>query len=66
MKKISINVFLTVIVMILLAGMFVYFFLQLNRLDKKITAVNTTIAENATQISAIVNFFNSNANAATK
>ena len=66
MKKISVNTFLTIIVMILLAGMFVYFFLQLNRMDKKITAVNTTIVENANQISAIVNFFNSNTNAAAK
>jgi hypothetical protein len=63
MKKISVGPLLTVIVMVLLVAMFVYFFLQLNRLDKKITAVSTTVAQDSGQISAIVNFFNANANA---
>jgi len=66
MKKVSVGAFLTVIAMILIAAMFVYFFLQLNRLDKKITDANTSIAQNASQISAIVSFFNSNTNAAAK
>lgn len=63
MKKISVSSILTVIVMLLLVALFVYFFLQLNRLDKKAVAVSSTVANNASQISAVVNFFNSNVNA---
>jgi len=66
MKKTTVGPLLTIIVMVLLVGMFVYFFLQLNRLDKKLTAANTTISEDSGKISAIVNFFNSNLNAQTK
>jgi flagellar basal body-associated protein FliL len=62
MKKESVGSLLTVIVMVLLVAMFVYFFLQLNRLDKKLTDASTTVAQNSNQISAIVNFFNANAN----
>jgi len=67
MKKNLIGPLVTVIVAILVAATFVYFYVSLNRLDKKMTAVQTTIVSDSSKISAIVNFFNSNLNAsATK
>jgi len=63
MKKTFIGPLITIIVLVLLGAMFVYFYVTLNRLDKKITTVQTAIAEDSGKISAIVNFFNTNANA---
>jgi hypothetical protein len=45
--------------------MFVYFYVTLNRLEKKIMTVQTAIADDSGKISAIVNFFNANTNAQT-
>jgi len=63
MKKTLIGPILVVLAMLLLAGMFIYFYVSLNRLDKKLVAVQTAIADDSGKISAIVNFFNANANA---
>ena len=57
---------LTIIALVLLAAMFIYFYVQLNRLDKKIVAEQTVISTDTGKISAIVNFFNANTNATTK
>jgi len=65
MKKTMIGPLLTVIVMVLLAAMFVYFYVQLNRQDKKIIAAQTTISQDSAKITAIVNFLNTNLNAQT-
>lgn len=65
MKKTLIGPILVVLAMLLLAGMFIYFYVSLNRLDKKLIAVQTAIADDSGKISAIVNFFNTNANAQT-
>ncbi len=65
MKKTLIGPILTVIVLLLIGGMFVYFYMSLNRLEKQLTAINTAISEDSGKITAIVNFFNSNANAQT-
>jgi len=65
MKKTLIGPILTVLAMLLLAGMFIYFYVSLNRLDKKLIAVQTAIADDSGKISAIVNFFNANANGQT-
>ncbi len=45
--------------------MFVYFYISLNRMDKKIIAVQQAAVEDSAKISAIVNFFNSANNAQT-
>jgi len=63
MKKTLIKPLITVIVLVLVAALFLYFFLSLNRLDKKIIAQQAAISQNSTQINSIVNFFNSNLNA---
>ena len=65
MKKSIIGPLLTIIVLVLLAAMFVYFYLQLNRLDKKLVAQQTVISADSGKITAIVNFFNANTNAQT-
>ncbi len=54
---------LTIIALVIVAAMFIYFFIQLNRLDKKLIAQQTVIATDSGKISAIVNFFNANTNA---
>lgn len=56
---------LTIIALVIVAAMFIYFYIQLNRLDKKLIAQQTVIATDSGKISAIVNFFNANANAST-
>lgn len=65
MKKTLVGPLLTVLVLLLLGGMFLYFFITLNRFDKRIIAVRTATAEDAGKIAAVVNFFNANANAQT-
>jgi uncharacterized protein YoxC len=65
MKKTLVGPLLTIIAVVLVAALFVYFFVSLNRLDKKLTAVSTTVAQDSSQITAIVNFFNSNLNGQT-
>jgi hypothetical protein len=65
MKKSLIGPILAVIALALLAVMFVYFYISLNRLDKKIIAVQTVVVTDSSKITAIVNFFNSNLNAQT-
>ncbi|MHB8903792.1 MAG: hypothetical protein ACYC40_01655 [Patescibacteria group bacterium] len=64
MKKSIVGPLLTIIVLVIVAAMFVYFFIQLNRLDKKLIAQQTAISTDSAKISAIVNFFNANTNAA--
>jgi len=65
MKKTLIEPILTVIVLVLVGAMFVYFYMSLNRLDNKISAMQETIITDSGQITSIVNFFNANANAQT-
>jgi hypothetical protein len=65
MKKTFVGPLITIIVLILLAAMFIYFFISLNRMDKKITAVQQNIIDDSAKINAIVNFFNSATNAQT-
>jgi len=65
MKKTIIGPLLTVIALLLIGGMFVYFYVSLNRLEKKLTAAQTVTVEDSSKITAIVNFFNANLNAQT-
>jgi hypothetical protein len=65
MKKTLIGPILTVIALLLVGGMFVYFYISINRLDKKLMTIQTAIAQDSGKITAIVNFFNTNANAQT-
>lgn len=65
MKKTFVGPLITIIVLVLLAAMFIYFYISLNRMDKKITAVQQNIIDDSAKINAIVNFFNSATNAQT-
>lgn len=55
----------TIIFLVILAGMFTFFYVSLNRMDKKMTALQTVIADDSAKITSIVNFFNANVNAQT-
>ncbi len=63
MKKNLVGPILTIIAFALLTAIFVYFFVSLNRLEKKTVEISNATAANSGQVSAIVNFFNSNLNA---
>lgn len=65
MKKTLIGPILTVLVLVLVGAMFVYFYVSLGRLEKKFLAVQTVVVEDSGKITSIVNFFNANINAQT-
>lgn len=65
MKKTLIGPILTVLVLVLVGAMFVYFYVSLGRLEKKFLAVQTVVVEDSNKITSIVNFFNANINAQT-
>lgn len=58
MRKINLGSLLTVIVLVLLAAIFLYFFLQLRSQDKRISALRQTVGQDTGKISALVNFLN--------
>ncbi len=55
----------TIIFLLILAAMFTYFYISLNRANKKMTELQTTISQDSAKITSIVNFFNANVNANT-
>ena len=63
MRKTLVGPLLTVIAVLLVAAMFVYFYISLNKLEKKAIEIQTTAVTDAGKLSAVVNFFNSNLNA---
>lgn len=65
MKKSFIAPLLTIIALALVLGMFIYFYVSLTRMEKRLTAIQTAIVDDSGKITAIVNFFNANANAQT-
>lgn len=65
MKKSFVGPLITGIVALLIAALFVFVFITLNRMDKKIIAVQQGIVDNSAKISSIVNFINSATNAQT-
>ncbi|MFZ4631727.1 MAG: hypothetical protein ACOYL8_00800 [Patescibacteria group bacterium] len=66
MKKSLVGPIIGGIAVLLVAAMFVYVFISLNRMDKGIIAVQQTTVDDAAKISSIVNFINSASNAQTK
>jgi hypothetical protein len=62
MKKSLIAPILTVIGLVLIAAIFVYFYISLNRLESKTIALQTEISTDSNKVSAIVNFLNANTN----
>ena len=65
MKKTLIGPLLTVIGLVLIGGMFVYFYLSITKIEKKLATVQAATIEDSSKITAIVNFFNANLNAQT-
>jgi len=52
-----------IICLVVLGGLFTYFFVTLNRVDKKLDEIQTVVIQDAGRVSGIVNFFNANLNA---
>jgi hypothetical protein len=65
MRKNFIGPILGALALAAVAALFVYFYIQINRLDKKVIAVQTAVVQDSANIQGIVNFFNSNLNAQT-
>lgn len=63
MKNTMLGKVVSVIILVVLAGMLIYFYVTLNRMDKKMSELQTTTVENSNSISEVVNFFNTNINA---
>ena len=52
-----------IIFLVILGGLFTYFFVTLNRVDKKLNEIQTVVLQNSEKVGGIVNFFNANLNA---
>lgn len=65
MKKSFVTPLFTGIVLILVAAAFIFVYITLNRMDKKIITVQQSIADNSGKLTSIVNFLNSASNAQT-
>jgi len=65
MKKSLINPILTIVVLVLVGAMFVYFYVSLNHMDKRMQTIQTTASTNYKQTQSIVNFINKNISAQT-
>ncbi len=63
MQKTMLGKLVAVIILVMMIGLFIYFYITLNRVDNKLTAMQNSSLENSSKISAIVNFFNTNLNA---
>jgi len=59
MKKTSVGPLLTILVLVVLAGFYAYMYYQVNRQDKKMTELQTTIAKDSQTVSGVVSFINS-------
>ena len=65
MKKSLIAPVAIILAVVVVAAAFVYFFVSLNRIDKKITSVQASIVSSSQQLSTVVNFLNSASNVQT-
>ena len=69
MKKSLFGPIVAGLAVLLIAAMFIFFYVSLNRMEKKLTTLQTTIVDDSTKVTSIVNFLNSsatNTNATTK
>jgi YbbR domain-containing protein len=69
MKKSLFGPIIAGLAVLLIAAMFVFFYVSLNRMEKKLTTLQTTIVTDSAKVTSIVNFLNSSApqtNATTK
>ncbi len=63
MRKSLVGPLLTVIAVLLVSAMFVYFYISINKLEKKAIGIQSAAVTDAGKLSAVINFFNSNLNA---
>ncbi len=63
MKKNMIGNLVAIILILVFAGLLTYFYVSLNRMDKKMMELQNTIGQDSAKITSIVNFFNANINA---
>lgn len=54
---------IAIFLLVAMAGLLVYFHLSMNKMDKKMTELQTTMVETSSAVSEVVNFFNTNLNA---
>lgn len=54
---------IAIFLLVAVAGSLVYFHFSMNKMDKKMTELQTTIIETSSATSEVVNFFNANLNA---
>jgi len=66
MKKSLIGPIIGGIAALLIAAMFIYFYISLNRMEKNIIAAQQIVIDDSAKITAIVSFFNTATNASTK
>jgi len=66
MKKSSVGPLLTVLVLVVLAAIYGYMYYQLDRQEKKMTELQTTIAKDSQTVSGVVNFINASLQEAKK
>jgi len=63
MKNQMLTKLIAIIFLVVLAGLFTYFYVTLNRVDKKLNEMQAVILQDSEKVSGIVNFFNANLNA---
>lgn len=66
MKKSSVGPLLTVLVLVVLAAIYGYMYYQLDRQEKKMMELQTTIAKDSQTVSGVVNFINASLQEANK
>jgi hypothetical protein len=65
MRKGLMGPILSVIGLLIIGGLFVYYYVSLNQIEKRLLAVQATTVSDANQIASITNFINSSLSAQT-
>lgn len=65
MKNNMLGKLATIILLVVMAGLFTYFYISLNRVDKKLVEIQDSMVQDSAKIQSIVNFFNANINEQT-
>lgn len=63
MQKNMLGKLVAIIILVVMAGLFTYFYITLNRVDNKLNEIQNSSLENSATINSVVNFFNTNLNA---
>ena len=63
MKNTMFGKIVAVIVLLAVAGLLTYFYISMNRMDKKMDELQTSMSETSGAVNEVVNFFNASLNA---